>query len=374
MKIEKPFKEGADFDYLRSVLMRETTGGPVPIIELVADAEVMAESTGIDFPAHRFREILAMDREPTDESIQLGVRLMDLSITFSETVGYDYVTMTPLIPLRRTPMLPKENPHQDDKVRSWQNEHQGVIMTRDDFDAFTWPDIDSINMLPIEYCAAKMPEGMKVMVFIFGIFEDLKILMGFEQMAVKSIEEPDLCDDILEKVTVLEEAAIDKAAAHPAVGAIFYAEDMGFNTATMLSPGWMREHVIPRHKRLGHACHRHNKPFLLHSCGHVDALMQDEIEVVGIDGRHSFQDNIEPVEEVYRNYGERISILGGMDVDLLARGTTDQVRARTRRILETCAPGGGFCMGSGNSVTNFCRIENYYAMLDETRTWNEEHY
>jgi len=29
-------------------------------------------------------------------------------------------------------------------------------------------------------------------------------------------------------------------------------------------------------------------------------------------------------------------------------------------------------MGSGNSVTNFCRIENYFAMLDETRKWNEE--
>jgi uroporphyrinogen decarboxylase len=101
--------------------------------------------------------------------------------------------------------------------------------------------------------------------------------------------------------------------------------------------------------------------------------MEDEIEVVGIDGRHSFQDNIEPVEVVYRKYGERISILGGMDVDLLARGTTGQVRERARQILQVCAPGGGYCMGSGNSVNNFCKIENYYAMLDETRLWNEKH-
>ena len=28
-------------------------------------------------------------------------------------------------------------------------------------------------------------------------------------------------------------------------------------------------------------------------------------------------------------------------------------------------PGGGFVMGSGNSVTNFCKVENYFAMLDE---------
>lgn len=62
-----------------------------------------------------------------------------------------------------------------------------------------------------------------------------------------------------------------------------------------------------------------------------------------------------------------------MDVDLLSRGTTDQVRARTREIIEACAPGGGFCMGSGNSLPNFVNVEIYYAMLDETRKWNETH-
>jgi len=101
--------------------------------------------------------------------------------------------------------------------------------------------------------------------------------------------------------------------------------------------------------------------------------MEDLIETVGIDAKHSFQDNIEPVEEVYRKYGDRIAILGGMDVDLLSRGTTDQVRARAREILEACAPGGGYCMGSGNSLPNFVNVENYYAMLDETRKWNETH-
>jgi len=95
---------------------------------------------------------------------------------------------------------------------------------------------------------------------------------------------------------------------------------------------------------------------------------------VGIDGRHSFQDNIEPVEEVYRKYSDRISILGGVDVDILARGTPEQVRARTREILEACASGGGYLMGSGNSVTNYCRLDNYLAMLDETRQWNRQHW
>jgi uroporphyrinogen decarboxylase len=101
--------------------------------------------------------------------------------------------------------------------------------------------------------------------------------------------------------------------------------------------------------------------------------MEDLIEDVGIDAFHSFQDKIEPIEEAYRKYGDRISLLGGVDVDILTRGTTEDVRRRTRQILEACAPTGGIVIGSGNSVTNYCKIENYYAMIDETREWNEAH-
>jgi uroporphyrinogen decarboxylase len=216
-----------------------------------------------------------------------------------------------------------------------------------------------------------MHPEMKVLCFVMGIFEDLRVLMGFEQMAYKSIDEPELLGDILENLTVLCEAAVDKAAAHPTCGAIFYADDLGHTNSTMVSPAFMRKWVFPRQKRIADACHRHGKPFILHCCGQVDAIMEDLIETVGIDARHSFQDNIEPVEEVYRKYGDRIAILGGMDVDLLSRGTTDQVRARAREILEACATGGGYCMGSGNSLPNFVNVKNYYAMLDETRKWNK---
>jgi hypothetical protein len=30
-------------------------------------------------------------------------------------------------------------------------------------------------------------------------------------------------------------------------------------------------------------------------------------------------------------------------------------------------------MGTGNTAANYIKIDNYYAMIDETRTWNAEH-
>ena len=73
-----------------------------------------------------------------------------------------------------------------------------------------------------------------------------------------------------------------------------------------------------------------------------------------------------------QKYGGRISIMGDVDMDLLARGSEEQVRDRCRQILDACGPGGGFALGSGNSMANYCKIENFYAMINEARSWNQE--
>ncbi len=358
--------------------MRETSDGPVPIIELSADAEIMAAVTGIDFPPSDFNKLKTMNQDGSleeidEETMEIGMRFMDLSVNFSKMVGYDYVTASAIVPIRRTGANLKNDPNYEETVRLWQEEHKGLIMNREDYDAYTWPSTDSVNIMAIDLLAGMMAPEIKVLCFVMGIFEDLRVLMSFEQMAYKSIDEPELLGEILEHLTVLCEAAVEKAAVHPACGAIFYADDLGHTNSTIVSPKFMRKWVFPLQKRIADACHKHGKPFILHCCGQVDAIMDDLIETVGIDARHSFQDNIEPVEEVYKKYGDRIAILGGVDVDLLSRGTPDQVRARTREILEVCAPGGGYCMGSGNTVPNFAKVENYYAMLDETAKWNEMH-
>lgn len=62
-----------------------------------------------------------------------------------------------------------------------------------------------------------------------------------------------------------------------------------------------------------------------------------------------------------------------MDVDFLCRAEEPVVRRRTRRTLERCHPGGGYCMGTGNSVANYVPLDNYLAMLDEGRRFGGPH-
>jgi len=58
-------------------------------------------------------------------------------------------------------------------------------------------------------------------------------------------------------------------------------------------------------------------------------------------------------------------VLGGIDVDILSRLSEKEVRKEVTRILYECAPGGGYALGSGNTIANYVKLENYLAMLDE---------
>ena len=82
---------------------------------------------------------------------------------------------------------------------------------------------------------------------------------------------------------------------------------------------------------------------------------------------HSFEDTIKTVEETKRIYGDRIAVLGGIDIDFLCRADEAAVRRRTRTTLDKCQLGGGYCLGTGNSVANYIPLDNYLAMLDEGR-------
>ncbi len=81
-----------------------------------------------------------------------------------------------------------------------------------------------------------------------------------------------------------------------------------------------------------------------------------------------FNDHINTIEDVRKvkyTYGQKIALLGGIDVDFLCRNNGDAVRQRVRETLDVCQSGGGYCLGTGNSVTNYIPLENYLAMLDE---------
>jgi len=103
----------------------------------------------------------------------------------------------------------------------------------------------------------------------------------------------------------------------------------------------------------------------LHSCGKIDAIMEDLIEDVKIDGKHSFQNGVASINEAKDLWGDRICLLGGVDIDKLSRLDPENLRKYVRKIIDYCSPGGRFAIGSGNSIPSYIPVENYLTMLNE---------
>lgn len=358
-----------NFENLRRVLSRQGPPGPVPFIELFADPGLIQAVVGEKLSWEMlFAEGIA---ESTASEIRAG---LDTLLRFCRQLGYDYVWGWTGLYFRRANFQVATDTAGADNwrggLRFWQDETTGPIQSWADFETYPWPKPEHISYHGIEYLSSIVPEGMKVCVDLSGIFENSSWLMGLQSFSYALHDHPDLVAAICERVGNLTAAALRHAATIDNVGMFFLGDDLGYATGTLVSPHVLRQYIFPQYERLLQIAHAADKLLLLHSCGNLARIMDDLI-ALGFDAKHSFEDKIMPVEEVYRRWGNRIAILGGVDMDLLTRGSEDEVRRRTRAVLQTCAATGtGYCLGTGNSAANYIPLRNFHAMLDEGRRWN----
>jgi uroporphyrinogen decarboxylase len=356
-----PWKPRPDYERLLKALRRRGDPDHVPFLELFADPEVIAAV--LDEPAIPWGAQQA-DRGALEKAV-------DQKIRFWYSLGYDAFWQGPSLALPDTLRLDSDDTASLARDRrSWVDEKAGIITNWEEFERYPWPRAEDADFYPMAYAAERLPEGMGLMVEVAGALEPVMALMGYETFALGLYEQPDLVQAMFDRIEAIHTPLVRAALQMERVIALWVGDDMGFKTGTMISPAHLREYVLPIHKQYAQIAHEHGMPYVLHACGNLEAVMDDLIDDVGIDAKHSFEDVIEPVESFAARYGDRIAVIGGVDVDLLTRGSEQQVRACTRKILERLAPTGGYVLGSGNSITNYIPPRNFLAMVDEGWRFN----
>ena len=293
-------------------------------------------------------------------------RALDQFVEFWLRLGYDFVRFETGLPFPKHSVQTADTAPGVNRERSWADEHRGTISSWADFEAYPWPKVEEFDFFPLEYVSSHLPDGMGfITCHAGGPFEQVSQILSLEGMCTALYDSPDLVSAIAKRVGELMTAFYRHLLALPNLVAIFPGDDMGFRTGTMVSPAHLRQFILPWHRRFAAMAHERGLPYFLHSCGNVLPIIDELISDVKLDGKHSYEDAIIPIEEFQARYGDRIAVLGGVDVDLLAAGTPDTVRARTRSLLETCGARGRFAVGSGSSIASYISVQNYLAMLDE---------
>lgn len=353
------YKPDPDFARSRRALTRAGELDRVSLLELFADPEVIAEVMGVTYA-------------PPADAIEQA-RWTRIEVQFWYELGYDAFlinpapTLPPILQLKR--IAAEDTAALTGAPREWHRADEGLIRSWDDFEEYPWPRSEDADYSQLELAAQIMPDGMKILPTAGGILEPVMWLMGYAPFALALYDTPNLIVAMIEKLTEIAMPVAETLLDMDCVGGLFIGDDMGFRTATMIAPDDLRKYFFPYHKRIAQLAHEHGKVYVLHACGNLEAVLDDLIDDVGIDAKHSFEDAIMPVTEFKARYGRRVGVVGGLDIGFLSRASEDEVRARVRHTLESCMPGGGYLLGTGNSVANYIPVRNFLAMVDEGHRW-----
>jgi uroporphyrinogen decarboxylase len=290
---------------------------------------------------------------------QIGIEFFRMVIEGYRKAGYDYVSLfSSKMDTLRFETGESNSIHSKSQNEGW------LINDWESYEKYNWPTVDQINYEWFEKIEKEIPEGMKYMACSNGgVLENTIEIVGFENLCMLSLMDEELTQTIFDSVGSRLLAYYETISRMDHIGILMVNDDWGFNTQTVLSPDAMRKFVTPWHKKIVRTIHDAGKPAVLHSCGNVKELMDDIIDDIGFDGKHSFEDNIFPVEQAYEWWGDRIAILGGIDVNFLSTQSPEAIRKRSEKILEMTTKNGGYALGSGNSIPAYIPEENFRAMI-----------
>lgn len=167
---------------------------------------------------------------------------------------------------------------------------------------------------------------------------------------------------------VREQNLADEVFVHPDSDAVLWAEDLGYKTGPLIGPAMFRSFFLEANKaRARNVKERYGKKILKHCCGNINLLMDYFVDI-GFDAYQSIQPTAGmDLCRLKRDYGDRITLWGGVAVENLVGGAPEDVRADVRRAMACAKPGGRFILGTSHSVAVGTKYENYMAMLDEYR-------
>jgi uroporphyrinogen decarboxylase len=284
-----------------------------------------------------------------------------------KNAGYDCIKTSPRSAFHFTRNEFKRT--EDSKSISWND--NPIITDWEDLEKYPWPWPGEKPMDILDLAQKHRVDNMGIVVSgSCGLIENAIVLAGYDNLCLKIYDDPDFVEELFRRIGERVYEFYLLALQHPATDCIMMNDDWGFRNQTFFSPEFMRKYAFPWHKKVADKAREAGKQVILHACGNCGEIWEDIIEDIGYDGKHSFEDVIVPVEQVYESFAGRIGILGGIDVDFLARSSPDEIGKRCRAMLGRTMTRGGYALGSGNSVPYYVPAENYLAMINSVKNWN----
>ena len=239
-----------------------------------------------------------------------------------------------------------------------------------DIGEYTWPSVDwfDYSHLSDEIDRINAETRYCIVFFVGGSFETPWYMRGLERFLMDLIQTPDIAEAICRHVTDFYRQRAMRALeqADGKIDLIFSGGDVGTQNGMMLSPKMWRERIRPYSTELIRTFKDMGLMTMYHSCGSIVPVIDDLIDM-GLDILDPIQPEAAGMDTVSlrERFGGRITFHGGIDEQrLLPRGTVEDVRRETARVMDLLGSDGGYVVCPAHAIQPDTSPENIMALYD----------
>jgi uroporphyrinogen decarboxylase len=225
------------------------------------------------------------------------------------------------------------------------------ISSLDALKGFRTPDPDAPGLLDAAKQSLAAIDRTRTVVACnnhIGMHERAYILMGMEEYLLQFSLDEQLITDLFDKILDFKLRLTRRMLRELDVDAIWFGDDWGTQTSLFVSPDRWRAVFKPRLKKLYETVHEKGKLVFQHSCGRIESIIPDLVEV-GVDVWNPCQPTND-LQQLKQAFGASLTFMGAVDSVILdTRGAQDienEIRLRINQLKQ----GGGLVLYPSHHV------------------------
>jgi uroporphyrinogen decarboxylase len=236
-----------------------------------------------------------------------------------------------------------------------------------DLSRYTFPDLASPARFTDLGAWCRNNASHFRIVWVGDLWERATFMRGMQEVLLDLSDHPRFVDELLCRLTEQILRAMEVLFERFEFEGVAVSDDYGSQRGLLMSPAAWRRMIKPRLAEIYAFARSHGRAVFHHSCGNVRTIIGDMLDI-GLDILHPIQPEAMDVFELKREFGQRVTLCGGLRTqDLLPRGTPDAIRREVRILQERLGEGGGFILEPGITLQGDIPVENLVAFVEAAR-------